>query len=1285
MTTQYNIAAQIPDHVVSEYPIFVEFMRAYYEFMAQSGNPDDVIKNILDYRDVDTTIESFKTHILNEFMGNIPDNIVADKVLLAKHIKELYVSKGTESSYRMLFRILFNKEIDINYPSDQILKLSDGKWEQNISFVAHISNFFTPEEIYVAIGHRILVNIDSKQLPVSVLNIVQLQTTDPSNNLYEFFIKKDFYDDFNGATTFTCNTIGLIAIVNGGSGYTDADTVLISSIDGSGAAATLTTTQGAVSGVSLSSGGIGFVDAPIVQVISTTGTSAYLSPTLTQLFGGTILTSIYKPTVLQAPSGYIEGKVYPIIDSTGADAYLQIKRNVNGRVKNVTVAAFGKYYPDNLITVINRDNSVARATALISGGTHPPFQAWRATTAMPSNLIYGTATKLGSDRILLVGGTDGTAISAASYIGYVGDTTITWDEINPMLVPVVNHAAVMLVDGRILLAGGHNATTGEISTNTYFGTLAADATSIAWVAGSPLPIAMLYGTVTTLPDGRLLAVGGTDDATITANTYIGTVTGNVISWIPSNAMLVPVINHTASVLADGRILVAGGHNATTGEISTNTYIGTVTENIIAWVASTALPDELLYSTTSILDDGRIMLVGGTDGTTISPNTYIGTVSLNTIIWAASNTMLAPIMNHVSVVVSSSTVLSLGGNTNPDISTEISGQVYITSVMASDMLSDGHIIDVRVVSAGSGYAHPAHPAWRATTAIPSTMIYGSVSNLGEGRILLSGGTDGITISASQYMGYVSDSAIAWRTMSPLPVAMINHASVVLPDGRILLAGGHDATTGEISTNTYFGTVVGADTLIDWGAGTALPSAMLYGTVTILPNGRLLAIGGTDGVDILATSYLGTISANTITWTPSNAMPVPVINHTTSVLLDGRILVAGGHDATTGEISTNTYIGTIVGDVISWVASTALPAQLLYSTTSVLHDGRIMVAGGTDGTTIIADTHIGSVVGNTIAWSTGEALLAPMVNHSSVVLSSGSVLCLGGYTDPDVSPDISTLAYISGVFSLQLTVLGDGRDAKLFAVISNGSIVGVTIGSGGFGYTIPPAIVFSPTSLVVSLTHSKLRTYNGSYLSTDGFSSCDMMIYDGRYYQRYSYEIVISELFYVYRGVLKKLLHPAGYAVWGVYDIQKFLQVEITSEKVDVERSAAFRDIVYCVETIVKSMQKSVTDSASVTDIWKFTMAKSVLSESVTATDLWSYVVTKVFPTESVSTSDVVAKSIQRTITDAVVASQGDINTRYAATDYFAEDYVALRELRVTMAKVITADTVTPSDSFAWVLN
>jgi hypothetical protein len=53
-----------------------------------------------------------------------------------KFMKEFYQSKGTEPSFKFLFRAIFNEDIDIYYPKTNIFKLSNNVWDSNKSLRA---------------------------------------------------------------------------------------------------------------------------------------------------------------------------------------------------------------------------------------------------------------------------------------------------------------------------------------------------------------------------------------------------------------------------------------------------------------------------------------------------------------------------------------------------------------------------------------------------------------------------------------------------------------------------------------------------------------------------------------------------------------------------------------------------------------------------------------------------------------------------------------------------------------------------------------------------------------------------------------------------------------------------------------------------------------------------------------------------------------------------------------------------------------------------------------------
>ena len=92
--------------------------------------------NLLDYADVDKTTGDFLEYFRKDFMPSIDTKIIADKRLLAKHINEIYLAKGSMASYDFLFRVLYGEDIEIAYPRDNIVKPSDSKWTE--STVLHL-------------------------------------------------------------------------------------------------------------------------------------------------------------------------------------------------------------------------------------------------------------------------------------------------------------------------------------------------------------------------------------------------------------------------------------------------------------------------------------------------------------------------------------------------------------------------------------------------------------------------------------------------------------------------------------------------------------------------------------------------------------------------------------------------------------------------------------------------------------------------------------------------------------------------------------------------------------------------------------------------------------------------------------------------------------------------------------------------------------------------------------------------------------------------------------------
>jgi hypothetical protein len=98
--------------------------------ISYTPGPAQVTDKLLEYRNINSTPHNNIQKFFHEFMAIIPYNLTEglDKRKLLKEISDLYRVKGTESSIKILFRIISNSEANVYYPSIDILKTSDGKW-----------------------------------------------------------------------------------------------------------------------------------------------------------------------------------------------------------------------------------------------------------------------------------------------------------------------------------------------------------------------------------------------------------------------------------------------------------------------------------------------------------------------------------------------------------------------------------------------------------------------------------------------------------------------------------------------------------------------------------------------------------------------------------------------------------------------------------------------------------------------------------------------------------------------------------------------------------------------------------------------------------------------------------------------------------------------------------------------------------------------------------------------------------------------------------------------------
>ena len=131
--TSILVNRQVPEFIRDEYPVFISFLEAYYEFLEQKQGSQlndltQQAKNLRYLSDVDASIDDFESSFFNTFATLLPRDVQVDKEFLIKNVLPLYLSKGNEASFKLLFRLLYDDEVTIIQPRNNVLRASDGKW-----------------------------------------------------------------------------------------------------------------------------------------------------------------------------------------------------------------------------------------------------------------------------------------------------------------------------------------------------------------------------------------------------------------------------------------------------------------------------------------------------------------------------------------------------------------------------------------------------------------------------------------------------------------------------------------------------------------------------------------------------------------------------------------------------------------------------------------------------------------------------------------------------------------------------------------------------------------------------------------------------------------------------------------------------------------------------------------------------------------------------------------------------------------------------------------------------
>jgi hypothetical protein len=166
------------------------------------------------------------------------------------------------------------------------------------------------------------------------------------------------------------------------------------------------------------------------------------------------------------------------------------------------------------------------------------------------------------------------------------------------------------------------------------------------------------------------------------------------------------------------------------------------------------------------------------------------------------------------------------------------------------------------------------------------LYWTTTLLNDGRVLVAGGNDPMTLAPSLIFDPATDTFAATGSMAG---QFTLHTATLLPNGRVLLIEGY--TTGGVAlSGELYDPATGKFTpTADVGITRVLPTA------TLLANGTVLLAGDAAiGQSSLDASTVLLYDPATGKFNPGGSTLVPRREHTATLLSDGRVLLAGGID-------------------------------------------------------------------------------------------------------------------------------------------------------------------------------------------------------------------------------------------------------------------------------------------------------------------------------------------------------------------------------------------------------
>lgn len=411
---------RLPEFVRESYPNFVSWIKDYLTWLEQDENFLRIIEDWRQNNEPSNNAEPYITAILKDLGFEAGQGLYVTKDVLLHTLRDFYLARGSEASFRWLFRVLFNADVEIRYPRLEMLIPSYAEYgERHFIFTSALNRnteAFESALAYIRENGGVLDGVTSgAESNIQNITIIYGQGTpflqiEILKPLIEFEVGEQVNIIAGATVSEEVQPVLSVNIVDAGAGYKSDDQIVVTGIQLQGLAAVDSTFAGGIDSVVISDPGAGYAVNDMVRASSTDDGFGF-SAKVTQVDGSGGIQNIKVTS-----RGYNYETIPDVFIHAGSDqAILHGVSDEIGAIQSIRISDPFVGFTDANISVISDEGLGANLEAL-------PVSRW-VTRGWNDNrgVIAEACTLIDSDKYQQFSYQVVSSIPATQYDDYVDD------------------------------------------------------------------------------------------------------------------------------------------------------------------------------------------------------------------------------------------------------------------------------------------------------------------------------------------------------------------------------------------------------------------------------------------------------------------------------------------------------------------------------------------------------------------------------------------------------------------------------------------------------------------------------------------------------------------------------------------------------------------------------------------------------------------------------------------------------------------------------------------------